>query len=398
MKDSIKNKNVLISGAGIAGTTLAYWLRRFGFKPVIVEHAPKLRKGGYGIDFWGIGIDIAEKMGILPALREADLSFSQLTFVDGNGRPKAKLDYDNLKKIMNGRAYTLLRSDLARIIYDQLDKDIEMIFDDSVAKILETETCVRVTFTSGLIRDFDLVIGADGLHSKVRDLVFGDEAQFERYYGYYTASYTITERSAKPQTFQMYSVPGKQVSTYSTKDGKTTTFYIFSSLRKLLHDHTDVEAEKNILRNEFANAGWQCRELIASMDNAHDFYFDVVSQIQMSQWSKSRITLVGDACDCPSLLSGQGSTLAMVGAYVLAGELKDAGGNYETAFSRYQSKFKPFLDQKQKIAQSFAKSFVPKTKFAIWMRNMGLRLMVFPFVSKMFIKQFLNDNLELKNY
>jgi 2-polyprenyl-6-methoxyphenol hydroxylase-like FAD-dependent oxidoreductase len=196
----------------------------------------------------------------------------------------------------------------------------------------------------------------------------------------------------------MYTVPGKQVSTYSTNDGKTTTFYIFTSPQKLSYDRGDVEAEKNILRSEFVNAGWHCRDLIASMDSATDFYFDVVSQIRMAQWSKGRVTLVGDACDCPSLLSGQGSTLAMVGAYVLAGELKDAGGNYDIAFSQYQSKFKPFLDRKQKIAQNFAKSFVPKTNFAIWTRNIGVRLMAIPFVSKMFVNQFLDDNLDLKNY
>jgi 2-polyprenyl-6-methoxyphenol hydroxylase-like FAD-dependent oxidoreductase len=196
----------------------------------------------------------------------------------------------------------------------------------------------------------------------------------------------------------MYSVPGKQVSTYSTDEGKTTTFYIFTSPQKLSYHYADVEAQKNILRTRFADAGWRCKELIEGIDSTPDFYFDVVSQIKMDKWSKGRVTLVGDACDCPSLLSGQGSTLAMVGAYVLAGELKDADGNYEIAFSRYQSIFKPFLDKKQHIAEKFAKSFVPKTHFAIWVRNIGLHLMKIPFFSKMFVKQFLDDNLDLKDY
>lgn len=394
----VTNRNVLISGAGIAGTTLAYWLKKFGFKPVIVEHAAKLREGGYGIDFWGVGYDVAERMGIISALNEADLGISDVVFVDANDRPKARMHYDKLKRLMNGRAFTLLRSDLAKIIFNKLDEDTEIIFGDSITALEENGHGVTVTFRSGLVRQFDLVIGADGLHSKVRELVFGNEAQFEKFYGYYTSSYTIQANRSERRLFPMYSIPCKQVSTYATKDGKTTTFYIFTSPDKLSYDHHDPEAQKKILRREFANAGWHCQELLANLDSTSDFYFDVVSQIQMTQWSKGRTTLVGDACDCPSLLSGQGSTLAIVGAYVLAGELKEANGDYSIAFEKYQAQFKPFLDKKQQLARKFAKSFVPKSNFAIWVRNMGVRMMFFPFFSKMFVKQFMDDDLNLKEY
>jgi 2-polyprenyl-6-methoxyphenol hydroxylase-like FAD-dependent oxidoreductase len=196
----------------------------------------------------------------------------------------------------------------------------------------------------------------------------------------------------------MYNVPGKQAAIYSTNENTTTTFFIFTSPHKLTYDHRDTQAQKNILRNEFQNVGWRCPELLAKMDAASDFYFDVVSQIQMNNWSNGRVTLVGDACDCPSLLSGQGSTLAMVGAYILAGELKEANGEYQTAFPQYQSLFKPFIEEKQKVAQNFASSFVPKSSFGIWKRNAVVNLMVLPFLSQLFIKQFSDEKLKLKEY
>jgi 2-polyprenyl-6-methoxyphenol hydroxylase-like FAD-dependent oxidoreductase len=393
------NEDILISGAGIAGVTLAYWLKKFGFNPVIVEQAPKLREGGYAIDFWGAGFDVAERMGILPDLDKADLKIPEVTVVDEKGNRKCGINYPKLKKLMNGRAFTLLRSDLSKIIYDHLEKHIEVIFGDSINKIEQFPNKVAVTFRSGKIRDFILVVGADGLHSNVRELVFGNESQFEKFYGYYTSSYTIKDNLLDHNAFLMYNTPGRQTATYSTGQSKTTTtFFIFTSPQKIAYPHHDIEMQKQILRNEFQNAGWQCPYLLSKMDTAPDFYFDAVSQIQIGRWSEDRVTLVGDACFCPSLLSGQGSTLAMVGAYILAGELKDAKGNYKTAFERYESIFKPFIEDKQKKAQSFAKSFVPQSKFGIWTRNIGIKLMSFDFISKRFVKPFMDNKLKLKLY
>jgi 2-polyprenyl-6-methoxyphenol hydroxylase-like FAD-dependent oxidoreductase len=391
------NRNILISGAGIAGTALAYWLERFGFTPTIVETSLKLREGGYGIDFWGAGFEVAEKMNIVPDLKQADMGISELLFVDENNVRKGTLNYRRIKKLMKGRAITLLRSDLAKIIYQHLDKNIEIIFGDTIAQIEQYDHEVSVTFKSGKVRHFDLVVGADGLHSNVRNLVFGDEAKFEKYYGYYTASFTFENTEDTGKAFLTYNVPNKQAAIYSSNKSKSA-FFIFTSPKKLLYNHHDIEAQKQILRNEFENAGWECADLISKMDTAPDFYFDTVSQIQMNNWSKDRVTLVGDACDCPSLLSGQGSTLAMVGAYILAGELKEADGNYKTAYAQYQSIFKPFIDSKQKIAQNFSRSLVPKSGMGIWMRNMFMNLMFLPFLSKWFIKQFMNDKLKLKEY
>ena len=232
----MNNKNILISGAGIAGVSLAFWLKKFGFQPTIIEISPKLREGGYAIDFMGAGYDVAEKMGLLPELEKADMDISKLAFVDENNKEQGSMNYRKIKKLMNNRALTLLRSDLAKIIYKALDKDIEIIFGDTINKIEQDDEKVIVTFKSGASRSFDLLVGADGLHSKVRNLIFGDEAQFEKYYGYYTSSYTIENFLYEGKVFSMYNVPNKQVAINSNGKGKAMTFLIFTSPDKLSYD------------------------------------------------------------------------------------------------------------------------------------------------------------------
>jgi 2-polyprenyl-6-methoxyphenol hydroxylase-like FAD-dependent oxidoreductase len=392
------NQNILISGAGIAGTTLAFWLKTFGFNPTIVESAPKLREGGHAIDFMGAGYDVAEKMGLIPALEQADFHISDIAFVDKDNTIKGSMNYQKIKRSLNNRAFSFLRSDLAKAIYNCLSKDTEILFGDTIQKIEQVEENVIVTFRSGVTRPFDLLVGADGLHSTVRNLAFGDESQFEKYYGYYTSSFTVDKFSDKSKAFAMFNVPYKQVAVYSTGEEKAATFFIFASPHKLEYDHHDIEKQKQILKNEFMNIGWKCPELLSRIDAAPDFYFDSVSQIIMEHWSKGRISLVGDAGYCPSLLSGKGSTLAMVGAYILAGELKRSKGDYKTAFAEYENIFKPFITKKQKSAQSFAKSFVPKSNVGIWLRNQAFKLMSFPLFTNLLFKQFKDNGLTLKEY
>jgi 2-polyprenyl-6-methoxyphenol hydroxylase-like FAD-dependent oxidoreductase len=394
----MNNKNILISGAGIAGLTLANWLKKFGFNPTIVEQAPKIREGGYAIDFFGSGFDVAEKMQLLPDLERRDLKIQEMAFVDKNNKKHGGLDVFKIRKLVNGRFYNLLRSDLSKVIYDHLDKNIEFIFGDTISNIEQKKEGVNITFKSGSVRYFDLVIGADGLHSVVRSLVFGSESQFEKYFGYYVSSFTIENYLNSQNNFLSYNVPKKQVSIYSVAKNKLTALFIFTSARKLSFDHNDIEKQKQILRSEFNGLPWECPSLLKRLDEPSDFYFDSVSQIQMNQWSKQRVTLVGDACYCPSLLSGQGSTLAMVGAYVLAGELKDASGNYEIAFRKYEDQLKSFIEKKQKLAETFAGKLIPKSQFGIWLRNSFENILSSSFLAKWFVKNYMKDKIQLKDY
>ncbi|MBS1685791.1 MAG: FAD-dependent monooxygenase [Bacteroidetes bacterium] len=392
------NKNILISGAGIAGVTLAYWLHRHGFTPTVAEQAPRLREGGYMIDFAGVGYDVAERIGIIPDLAARQIEFDEMTFVDRDNRRLGGVNTGKVRELLKGRAFELLRSDLADVIYRHLDTDTEFIFGTTITAIEQNSDGCHVTFSSGEARDFDLVVGADGLHSNVRRLQFGPEEKFEKYYGYYACSYTFPNIFSDVKPYSCYTVPGRQAMVYEPAPGKMAVLFVFTSREKLVYDHRDTAAQKQIVRDVFGGLGWRCPEILAQMDSVTDFYFDPVSQIAMEHWSQGRVTLVGDACDCPSLLSGQGSTLAMAGAYMLAGELKAAGGDHVKAFSQYEAVFKPFIAEKQQLAQSFASSFLPQSRLGLWVRNTFMNDVLAGPLSGWFIRKYMTDRLKLKDY
>ncbi len=395
---TIKNKNILISGAGIAGLTLAWWLKKYGYEPTVVEIKDSLPRGGYMIDFWGAGFDVAEKMGLRSQLGKRHYAIPKLKFVNETGKTTGHFNIEKMRKSVNYRHFNFLRSDLAEVLYDEIKNDVKFIWGTAVKKIEQNEDGVQAWFENGHRSQYNLVVGADGVHSELRKLTFGDEEQYEKYLHYYTASFTINNFLNDDQAFISYSVPGKQAGIYSVGHNRLSTFFVFQQEKKLEYDYHDIQQQKKILEEQFADAGWRCDELISRMNEAPDFYFDSVSQIELDQWSKGRVTLAGDACQCVSLVAGQGSALAMAGAYVLAGELRSADGDFEKAFTNYQDIMIPEIRRKQKMATKFASSFVPKTKFGIWMRDKISNLMFLPLISKWFAKRFLLDSLKLKNY
>jgi 2-polyprenyl-6-methoxyphenol hydroxylase-like FAD-dependent oxidoreductase len=394
----MKNENILISGAGIAGTSVAFWLSKYGFKPVIVEKSPVFRTGGYIIDFFGVGFEVAEKMNIVDALRNEDIQMNEVTAVNKDGKRISGLNMYQFRKALGGRVFSLKRSSLAKTIYDALPKGIEIIYNNSIKSLKDENGAVAVEFEDGTIRNFDLVIGADGLHSKVRELAFGPEDKFEKFFGYYVSSFTMPDKLTVNKNFLSYSLPGKQANLYTLNDGRQAALLIYRSNNKLKYNHHNVKEQMQLLRNEYAHEGWLCQQMLDEMEKTEDFYFDAVSQIKMDTWSRGRISLVGDACDCPSLLSGQGSTLAMAASYILAGELKKHNGDHTIAFSEYERKFKPFIDNKQNLAQGFAASFVPSSALSIWLRNMALRLSGFSFFAKWMAGKFMVDDIVLDEY
>lgn len=393
------NRNVLIAGAGIAGPTLAYWLMRYGFQPTLVEVAPSLRAGGYMIDFWGLGYDVAEKMGLIAKLRGAGYEFTELRLVDGRGRRLGGLDARAFKSLLGSRFFSILRADLAREVFRTIENGVEMIFDDSIASIEKATGAMNVAFRNGATRAFDLVIGADGLHSGVRSLVFGEEDQFEKYLGYHVASFTVADYPNRIENvYVSYTVPGRQVARYALRGNRTAFLFVFAGEKKLDLAPHDLTARKQILRNVFQGGGWETGKILDAMDAADDLYFDSVSQVRMPQWSRERVALIGDAAFCPSLLAGQGAGFAMAAAYMLAGELFRARGDYGTAFDKFERQFRPFIGRKQRAAKRLGAWFAPKTRLGLGVRNAVTRMMSLPTLGGWMLNGMLADRLVLPDY
>jgi len=393
---------VLISGAGIAGPTLAYWLAHYGLEPTIVEKAPKLRTAGYIIDFWGRGFDVADRMGLLPEIHRQGYMVREVRIVDRSGKGIAGFPAEAVARLAEGRYISLARGDLSACIFGAIEGKVESIFNDSIARIDQTAQGVRVRFETGTVRDFDLVIGADGLHSRVRELVFGPQSRFEKYLGYKVAAFEV--RGYRPRdelVYVMFKEVGQQVGRFALHGDRTMFLFIFAD------DEPDgnidnIQSQKALLRKRFGNRGWECQQILDALDSTNDLYFDRVSQIRMGtqtgSWTRGRVALLGDAAFCVSLLAGQGSALAMVGAYILAGELHRAGSDYAAAFARYQDRYEPLVLKKQKAALRFAGIFAPKSRFSMFIHNQVMNLLKIPLVADLAAGRELADNLRLPSY
>jgi 2-polyprenyl-6-methoxyphenol hydroxylase-like FAD-dependent oxidoreductase len=370
----LHNSNILISGASAAGPSLAYWLHRYGFKPTVVERSPALRAGGYAIDLRGAAVNVAERMGILDDARKASTDLREVLFVDSKNQTLATMDANFGAGPGKAGDVELLRDDLAQILYAATRDNIDYIFGDSIASLSQHDHGVDVTFERGAPRTFDLVIGADGSHSNVRGLGFGQESLFSHYLGQHVAIFTIPNYLNLDRLWLMHYVPKKMAAIMQYGSHKHTRALLMFASPKLNYDHRDTEQQKNIVRKSFAEeTGWQFPRLLQEMEHASDFYFDDVSQIRMDRWSNGRIALVGDAACGPTLITGQGTSMALVGAYVLAGELASAAGDYTTAFARYENECRSYMEQNQQIALKAPEVQLPDSWEAIDRQNEMLR-------------------------
>ncbi|RKS97149.1 2-polyprenyl-6-methoxyphenol hydroxylase-like FAD-dependent oxidoreductase [Streptomyces sp. 3211.6] len=351
-------RTVLISGASVAGPALAYWLHRHGFAPTIVERAPALRDGGYAVDFRGEAhLTVLRRMGILDALRAARTGTGSMSYVNSAGKPQAKLPADLFAGDLE-----VLRGDLARILYDATKEHTEYVFGDSVTSLAEDANGVHVTFERGAPRRFDLVIGADGLHSRTRSLAFGPEERYVKHLGVYCAIFTTANHLGLDRTGHAYRTAGRLVAMYSARENTEAKALFYFGSPQLDLDRRDVTRQQQLLAEQFAGNGWQSDHLLEQMRHAPDFYFDSVGQVRMDSWSRGRVALLGDAAYCPSSLSGMGSGLALVGAYVLAGELAAARGDHRTAFARYEREMRAYAEGCQKMGDGVAKLMVPESR------------------------------------
>jgi 2-polyprenyl-6-methoxyphenol hydroxylase-like FAD-dependent oxidoreductase len=394
-----RDRRILVSGAGIGGPALAGWLHRYGFLPTLIERAPTFRDGGYMIDIWGLGWDLVDRMGLLAAARDRGYVMDRLVFVDERGRQVSGFDADVFRRALSGRFFSIPRGDLARIIYDTVGGDVPTLYSTSIDAVREHESGVDVDLSNGSSQTFDLVIGADGLRSRVRECVFGAERQFEKYLGYYAASFVTRGYPQRDErTYLSFARPGRQISRYALRDDRSALLFVFAVDDPLDVAPHDVAAHKAILHARFGGDGWECPEILARLDAADDVYFDSVSQIRMPRWSAGRVALIGDAAYCPSLLAGAGAAFAMLGAYVLAGELKRANGDHVAAFAAYEGRMRPFIEEQQTSAEQFARWFAPKTAFGIFLRDSVLNLMRFQPLGTWLSRRMFAGTFDLPDY
>jgi 2-polyprenyl-6-methoxyphenol hydroxylase-like FAD-dependent oxidoreductase len=363
-------RTVLISGASVAGPSLAFWLSRFGFQPTIVERSRQLREGGYAVDFRGTSMEALRRMDLLDAVKAEATNMGDMYYVDRRDREVATMPAAAFSGELE-----IMRGDLARILYDATKAGTEYIFGDSIAELAEFDDGVEVRFESGRQRSFDLVIGADGLHSNVRALAFGPEEQFVRDLGLYASIFTVPNRLNLDYSGRLFSAPGTVAGVYSARQNREARALMFFDGDFGDYDYRDVGAQKQFVRQRFAGQGWYVPQILADMDVAPDFYFDTISQVVIERWSRGRVALLGDAAHCASPLSGMGTGMAVVGAYILAHELNTARDDHQAAFASYQRKLQPFVDASQTLAHKAVGGFVPKGNFGIFMRNLMMKLL-----------------------
>ncbi|SHI48438.1 2-polyprenyl-6-methoxyphenol hydroxylase [Tessaracoccus bendigoensis DSM 12906] len=384
---------VLIVGAGIAGPTLAYWLQRLGHGVTLVESAPEPRRGGYLVDFWGAGFDVAERMGIVPRLMDEGYRIHEVREVASSGKRITHFDPSKLTGLSDGRFVSIARADLALAIYDAMGQGVETILGNTVCALDDDGERVRVEFSNSRSREFDLVVGADGLHSRVRALTFGPEKDFERDLGIAVATFDLVGYRPREELVAVtHTRVGAQVLRVPMHDDATMFCLMFRHRGELPDDRRVQHA---LLRARLGHIGWEVPAILGALPRARSFYIDRASQIRMPSWSRGRIVLIGDAAACPSLLAGQGAALAMIEAYVLACELRRTGGDHRAAFAGYERQLAGLVRKEQDAAVGLGGAFAPRNLTQLLLRKAAIGLMSFPFTANRMAGRSLRDPIML---
>jgi 2-polyprenyl-6-methoxyphenol hydroxylase-like FAD-dependent oxidoreductase len=390
---------VAIMGAGVGGPALAYWLNRTGHEVTLVEIAPAPRTGGYVVDFWGVGYTVAERMGVLPAILDTGYAIQEVRVVGADGRRVAGFPGAALRRAVDARVTTLPRDELAAILLDSVRRDVEVVFGDTAAALEDDGGQVRLQFRHAPARRFDLVVGADGLHSGIRRLAFGPEERFETYLRYQVAAFQAEGYRPRDElAYVTFARPGRQVARFAMKGDRTLFLFVFQAPAQDGPGPEDAAGRKAAVRAVFGADGWETPQILAAMDAAPDIYLDRMSQIRMPAWTRGRVALLGDAAACPTLLAGEGSGLAMTEAYVLAGELAAAGGDPAVALPRYDQRLRAFVTAKQDSARRFAGYFAPRTASGLFRRNLVMNLLNIPGLGEAFLRRDLRDDFDLPDY
>ncbi|WP_406640240.1 FAD-dependent monooxygenase [Amycolatopsis sp. WGS_07] len=371
--DGLVRRSVLISGSSVAGPVLAYWLTRHGFSVTVVERSPAPRKtGGHAVDLYRPAVDISEKMGVLPRIEQRATGTTRMTVYREGARRPVRVDLAKIFSATSDRHVEIMRDDLSEIYYDAVRDDAEYIFGDSITAISPDG---EVQFEKAAPRRFDLVIGADGLHSNVRRLVFGDESRFSTFIGAYLGVLTLPNTTALDAELRIHVGIGRTAGIYGARHlNEARALFLFRSDRELDYHHRDVPRQKELLSTAFAGLHPDVDRWLDELDRTPAFYFDSITQLRMNTWSHGRVTLVGDAGYCPGPAVGGSTTLAIVGAYVLAGELARADGDHSRAFPAYERAMADHVRGSRESALSAAKTLIPTSRLGVQGLAYGARL------------------------
>jgi 2-polyprenyl-6-methoxyphenol hydroxylase-like FAD-dependent oxidoreductase len=388
---------ILISGAGLAGPLLAYWLNKYGFETTIVERSNQLRTGGNGVDIRGLAVDVVKKTGLWPIIKSRAIDMNGMVFVNENGKPLSRINIKAMQSKNKSEEVEIYRGELSELLYTLTKDHTEYIFGDSIRQIEQTTAGAAVMFEKAKGRTFDLVIGADGIHSNVRNLVFGPEPDYLNYKNHYYAFSSVDSSLGVKGWLTGYNTPGKfaGISMSNNMPG-AKVYFAFRQNDQLIYDYRDTEQQKLLLKNAFSGMGWKVPELLEQALSNEEFYFDCLSQVVMPSWSKGRVALVGDAAFCASPVTGAGATLSIVGAYELAGKLHQAKGDYAAAFKNYEQGYRKVVEKSQ--SELFTGLLVPKTRLGIWTRNTLSKLPIMGALASMERKLNSKNNPVLTNY
>ncbi|MGN6770427.1 MAG: FAD-dependent monooxygenase [Rhizobiaceae bacterium] len=380
---------VLISGAGIAGLSLALRLGQRGLTPILVERSPTLRAAGYMLGLVDPGFDAVERLGIVEDLRPVQYAPQQIVYIGPDGKERWRLRDDALATLAGDRQLSLMRGDIERVLYNKICDGAEIRFGTSVEAIDASSARITAALTDGTGLDADLVVGADGLHSRIRSLCFGEEKDFVRFLGARVAAFVLDHTGfpdiGPGETHSMTQV-GRGVAIASVRDDQLVAFFIFRTGQK--RRFASVEEE---LRHAFTGAGWNVERLLDRIPEAGSVYFDDVAQVVCPHWASDRAVLLGDAGSAVSLIAGGGASLAMAGGLVLADALADMPDDLEHALGQYEARMRPFVEKAQKSAQRAAALFVPDNRLHLALRDIGLRLASSPLLAKVLRPLFSRD-------
>lgn len=395
----MKEASVLISGAGIAGEAFAHALLNFGFSPMIVERERESCTASGVIDIWGNGYDALERMGLLPQVKAASAHVDRLELVDRHGRHGAGIDTKVMREVSQGRYLTIQRNSLCAVLRAAIEPRCELVMGDSITQLEENDSGVLAHFEHAPAKRFDMVVGADGLHSNVRHLIFPEAPELPEYQLGYTVAVVEVPRSPTDRegVVMVYAEPSRQIARVAMDAGTTIALILLAEAHPERVPLNDVAAQKQYLREHLFGMHGDLGPVIDAIGHSSSFYFDRVSQIRMDLWHRGRVALLGDAAYAPSQLTRQAASLALTGAYVLAGEMARAT-TPKNAFASYQAQMEPLIADLQRELEAWIHAIAPKTRLGVAMRDQATKLLQLPAVAKHFFGRSMKSTLGLQDY